>query len=89
MADAEDEAGKEAMEAEADAEQVGDTDKPPIGSPREAVVADTGADAAEDANGTAHMAAGKDLLVTTARPATRTYPSATITTTTAGVVAGT
>ena len=51
MADAEDEAVEEAAADKADAGEAGDTDKPRIGSPREAAVADE--DAAEDADGTA------------------------------------
>ena len=90
MADAEDEVVEEAVEVEADAEQVGGTEKPPIGSPREAAAADAGADAAEDADGTTAMAAAKDgATATTARPPHRTHSSNLTTTTTAGLAAGT
>ena len=89
MADAEVEAAEEAVEDEADAERAGDTDKQPIGLPREAADMHAEADAAVDADGATRTAADEDGTATaTARP-TRTHSSVLTTTTTAGVAAST
>ena len=86
MADAEVEAAEEAVEDEADAERAGDTDKQPIGLPREAAEMDAEADAAVDADGATRTAAGEDgITATTTSPPSRPHSSGTTTTTTAGV----
>ena len=85
MADAEVEAAEEAVEDEADAERAGDTDKQPIGSPREAADMDAETDAAVDADGATPTAADEDGATTATSPPNRTHSRGTTTTTTAGV----
>ena len=83
--DAEVEAAEEAVEDEADAERAGDTDKRPIGSPKEAADMDAETDAAADADGATRTAADEDGATTATSPPNRPHSRGTTTTTTAGV----